>query len=105
MIDEKEKMAAVPLQAVGAEREDAEPGESAAAPPTFRGLPIQWVEVPTTKTIVCTKNAFGDDDTEDRNSTRHLIAYNEKEFTRAEFMSNVLGEIQKISVQGEVLDG
>lgn len=88
MIDEKEKMAAVPLPHVEKEGEDAEPGEgTAAAPPTFRGLPIEWVEVPTTKTIVRTKNAFGDDDTEDRNSTKHLIRYNGEVLERAEFLS------------------
>lgn len=73
--EKKDFSAPVPLPLV-AGREAAGQGEAAAAPLFFRGLPISWVEVPTTKTVLVTKSAFGEDDTERRTSIRHLIEYN-----------------------------
>lgn len=41
------------------------------------------------------KSAFGEDDTEDRNSTRHLILYEGKQQTRKEFLKSAFQEYRK----------
>lgn len=60
-------------------------GRGAAEPPTFRGEPIAWLTVPTTKTVV-TANAFGDSEASERPGRKnHFILYGGKQYKREEF--------------------
>ena len=60
-------------------------GRGAAEPPTFRGEPIAWLTVPTTKTVV-TANAFGDSEASERPGQKnHFILYGGKQYKREEF--------------------
>ena len=75
----------VPLQDIVAGQE-AKSAATAAAPLLFRGKPIAWVEVPQKETIRH-ENAFGDDYIEERQSgVRHLITYENRNYTREEFL-------------------
>ena len=59
---EFENVFPLPLEGV-----EAEQGQTAAAPLLFRGLPIAWVSVAKTKTVLVSECAFdGDDDTTQR---------------------------------------
>ena len=82
MIEQKESPGDTSPPSVVAEQRpnEPEPGESATQT-TFRGKPISWVEILTSKTVLVAKNAFedGEDDTRQQYSTRHLIAYDGKE--------------------------
>ena len=60
-------------------------GRGAAEPPTFRGEPIAWLTVPTTKTVV-TANAFGDSEASERPGRKnHFILYGGNQYKREEF--------------------
>lgn len=60
-------------------------GRGAAEPLTFRGEPIAWLTVPTTKTVV-TENAFGDSEASERPARKnHFILYGGKQYKREEF--------------------
>lgn len=60
-------------------------GRGAAEPLTFRGEPIAWLTVPTTKTVV-TENAFGDNEASERPGRKnHFILYGGKHYKREEF--------------------
>lgn len=60
-------------------------GRGAAEPLTFRGEPIAWLTVPTTKTVV-TENAFGDNEASERPGRKnHFILYGGKQYKREEF--------------------
>ena len=80
----------LPLDEAGVEAQPSKPSEStAAAPLTFRGKPIEWVEVPKIETITH-ENAIGEDYIEERQSgVRHLIAYENKNLEREGFLKTV----------------
>lgn len=60
-------------------------GRGAAEPLTFRGEPIAWLTVPTTKTVA-TENAFGDKETSERPGRKnHFILYGGNQYKREEF--------------------
>lgn len=60
-------------------------GRGAAEPLTFRGEPIAWLTVPTTKTVV-TENAFGDSEASERPGRKnHFILYGGNQYKREEF--------------------
>ena len=74
----------VPLQDVTF-KDEAQSTATAAAPLLFRGKPITWVE-----------NAFGEDYIEERQSgVAHLIAYENKHFTREEFLKSVFPDYKR----------
>ena len=80
MIENEKKECAVnvPLPLDRAER-------GAAELLTFRGKPIEWLTVPTTKTVV-TENAFGDSEASERPGRKnHFILYGGKQYKREEF--------------------
>ena len=84
----------VPLQDV-AFKDEAQSTATAAAPLLFRGKPITWVEVPRKETITH-ENAFGEDYIEERQSgVAHLIAYENKHFTREEFLKSVFPDYKR----------
>lgn len=90
--DEKDCAVDFPLPLERAERGTAAAKEeptSAAARLTFRGEPIAWLTVPTTKTVV-TANAFGDSEASERPGRRnHFILYGDNQYKREEFYGNV----------------
>lgn len=60
-------------------------GRGAAEPLTFRGEPIAWLTVPTTKTVV-TENAFGDSEASERPGRKnHFILYGGNQYKREDF--------------------
>lgn len=60
-------------------------GRGAAEPLTFRGEPITWLTVPTTKTVV-TENVFGDSEASERPARKnHFILYGGNQYKREEF--------------------
>lgn len=60
-------------------------GRGATEPLTFRGEPIAWLTVPTTKTVV-TENAFGDNEASERPGRKnHFILYGGNQYKREEF--------------------
>ena len=60
-------------------------GRGAAEPLTFRGEPITWLTVPTTKTVV-TDNAFGDSEASERLGRKNnFILYGGNQYKREEF--------------------
>lgn len=60
-------------------------GRGAAEPLTFRGEPIAWLTVPTTKTVV-TENAFGDSEASERPGRKnHFILYGGNQYKREAF--------------------
>lgn len=76
--EEKENTAPAPLPLERA-------GRGAAEPLTFRGKPIAWLTVPTTKTVV-TANAFGDSEASERPGRKnHFILYGGNQYKREEF--------------------
>ena len=51
----------------------------------FRGEPIEWLTVPTTKTVV-TENAFGDSEASERPARKnHFIQYGGNQYKREAF--------------------
>ena len=51
----------------------------------FRGEPIEWLTVPTTKTVV-TENAFGDSEASERPARKnHFILYGGNQYKREAF--------------------
>ena len=82
--EKKDFAANVPLPLERAERTAAEE-QSAAEQSFFRGEPITWLTVPTTKTVV-TDNAFGDSEASERPGRKnHFILYGGKQYKREEF--------------------
>ena len=83
--EKKEYAANVPLPLDRAGRGAAEGMTAAAEEISFRGEPIAWLTVPTTKTIV-TANAFGDSEASERPGRKnHFILYGGKQYKREEF--------------------
>lgn len=84
--NEKKKYAANVLLPLERARRGAAEGMIAAAEEiSFRGEPIAWLTVPTTKTVV-TANAFGDSEASERPGRKnHFILYGGKQYKREEF--------------------
>ena len=83
MNGQKDLTAGVPLPLERAGRGAAEP--TTAEQSFFRGEPITWLTVPTTKTVV-TANAFGDSEASERPARKnHFILYGGKQYKREEF--------------------
>lgn len=83
--EKKEYAANVPLPLERAGRGAAESMTAAAEEISFRGEPIAWLTVPTTKTIV-TANAFGDSEASERPGRKnHFILYGGNQYKREEF--------------------
>lgn len=83
--EKKEYAANVPLPLERAGRGAAEGMTAAAEEISFRGEPIAWLTVPTTKTIV-TANAFGDSEASERPGRKnHFILYGGNQYKREEF--------------------
>lgn len=83
--EKKEYAANVPLPLERAGRGAAEGMTAAAEEITFRGEPIAWLTVPTTK-IVVTANAFGDSEASERPARKnHFILYGGKQYKREDF--------------------
>lgn len=60
-------------------------GRTAAEQCLFRGEPIAWLTVPTTKTVV-TDNAFGDSEASERPGRKNnFILYGGNQYKREEF--------------------
>ena len=60
-------------------------GRGAAEQSFFRGEPIAWLTVSTTKTVV-TANAFGDSEASERPGRKnHFILYGGNQYKREEF--------------------
>ena len=82
---QKDFAAGVPLPLERAGRGAAEEQAPAAEQSFFRGDPIAWLTVPTTKTVV-TANAFGDSEASERPGRKnHFILYGGKQYKREEF--------------------
>ena len=76
--EEKENTIPVPLPLERA-------GRGAAEQSFFRGEPITWLTVPTTKTVV-TPNAFGESEASERPARKnHFILYGGNQYKREEF--------------------
>ena len=85
MNGKKDFVAGVPLPLERAGRGAAEEQTSAAEKTSFRGEPIAWLTVPTTKTVV-TENAFGDNEASERPGRKnHFILYGGNQYKREEF--------------------
>ena len=83
--EKKEYAANVPLPLERAGRGAAEGMTAAAEEITFRGEPIAWLTVPTTKTVV-TANAFGDSEASERPGRKNnFILYGGNQYKREEF--------------------
>ena len=83
MNGQKDLTAGVPLPLERAGRGAAEP--TTAEQSFFRGEPITWLTVPTTKTVV-TDNAFGDSEASERPGRKNnFILYGGKQYKREEF--------------------
>ena len=80
----KDFAANIPFPREGAGRGAAEE-QSAAEQSFFRGEPIEWLTVPTTKTVA-TENAFGDSEANERPGRKnHFILYGGNQYKREEF--------------------
>lgn len=85
MNGQKDLTAGVPLPLERAERTAAEEQAPAAEQSFFRGEPIAWLTVPTTKTVV-TENAFGDSEASERPARKnHFILYGGNQYKREDF--------------------
>ena len=83
--EEKENTAPAPRPLERAGRGAAEEQSPAAEQSFFRGEPIAWLTVPTTKTVV-TANAFGDSEASERPARKnHFILYGGNQYKREEF--------------------
>lgn len=83
MNGQKDLTAGVPLPLERAGRGAAEP--TTAEQSFFRGEPITWLTVPTTKTVV-TDNAFGDSEASERPGRKNnFILYGGNQYKREEF--------------------
>lgn len=78
IIEKKDLTAGVPLPLERAER-------TAAEQSFFRGEPIAWLTVPTTKTVV-TENAIGDSEASERPGRKNnFILYGGNQYKREAF--------------------
>lgn len=85
MNGQKDWTAGVPLPLERAGRGAAEGMAAAAEQSFFRGEPITWLTVPTTKTVV-TDNAFGDSEASERPGRKNnFILYGGNQYKREEF--------------------
>ena len=85
MNGQKDLTAGVPLPLERAGRGAVEGITAAVEQCLFRGEPIAWLTVPTTKTVV-TANAFGDSEASERPGRKnHFILYGGKQYKREEF--------------------
>lgn len=83
--EKKDFAAGVPLPLERAGRGAAEGMTAAAEQSFFRGEPITWLTVPTTKTVV-TDNAFGDSEASERPGRKNnFILYGGNQYKREEF--------------------
>ena len=83
MNGKKDFSVGVPLPLERAGRGAAEP--TTAEQSFFRGEPITWLTVPTTKTVV-TENAFGDSEASERPGRKnHFLLYGGNKYKREEF--------------------
>lgn len=65
-------------------------GREAAEELTFRGKPIEWLTVQTTKTVVM-ENAIGDSEVSERPAQKnHFILYGGNQYKREEFYQMAL---------------
>ena len=81
--EKKDFAAGLPLPLERAGRGAAEP--TTAEQSFFRGEPITWLIVPTTKTVV-TANVFGDSEASERPGRKNnFILYGGKQYKREEF--------------------
>lgn len=78
MTEQKENAADAPLLFDKA-------GRGVAEQSTFRGKPIEWLTVQTTKTVVM-ENAIGDSEVSERPARKnHFILYGGNQYKREEF--------------------
>lgn len=85
MNGKKDFVAGVPLPLDRAGRGAAEGMTAAAEEISFRGEPIAWLTVPTTKTVV-TDNAYGDSEASKKPGRKnYFILYGGKQYKREEF--------------------
>lgn len=85
MNGQKDLTAGVPLPLERAGRGAAEGMTAAAEQCLFRGEPITWLTVPTTKTVV-TANAFGESEASERPGRKNnFILYGGNQYKREEF--------------------
>ena len=85
MNGKKDFSVGVPLPLEIAGRGAVEGMTAAAEQCLFRGEPIAWLTVPTTKTVV-TENAFGDSEAGERPGRKnHFILYGGNKYKREEF--------------------
>ena len=85
MIEKKDLTVGVPLPLERAERTAAEEQAPAAKQSLFRGKPIVWLTVPTTKTVV-TESAIGDSEASERPARKnHFILYGGNQYKREDF--------------------
>lgn len=89
MTGQKDFAAGVPLPLERAGRGAAEEQTSAAEKTSFRGEPIAWLTVPTTKTVV-TENAFGDSEASERpNGKEQWILFRSNRYKKEDFYKMV----------------
>ena len=85
MNGKKDFSVGVPLPLERAGRGAVEGMTAAAEQCLFRGEPITWLTVPTTKTVV-TDNAFGDSEASERLGRKNnFILYGGNQYKREEF--------------------
>ena len=85
MNGKKDFSVGVPLPLERAGRGAVEGMTAAAEQSFFRGEPITWLTVPTTKTVV-TDNAFGDSEASERPGRKNnFILYGGNQYKREEF--------------------
>lgn len=85
MNGKKDFSVGVPLPLERAGRGAVEGMTAAVEQCLFRGEPIAWLTVPTTKTVV-TENAFGDSEASERPGRKnHFILYGGKQYKREDF--------------------
>ena len=87
--EKKDFAAGLPLPLERAGRGAAEGMTAAAEQSFFRGEPIAWLTVPTTKTVV-TENAIGDSEASERPARKNnFILYGGNQYKREEFYQMV----------------
>lgn len=85
MTGQKDFAAGVPLPLERAERTAAEGQPPAAEQSFFRGEPIAWLTVPTTKTVV-TENAIGDSEASEMPSRKEQwILFRSNRYKKEDF--------------------
>ena len=102
MIEKKDLTVGVPLPLERAERTAAEEQAPAAKQSLFRGKPIVWLTVPTTKTVV-TESAIGDSEA---SAEKSLHPVRRQSIQAGDVLSNgVPVGLPQISLQGGFCHG